>query len=120
MGLLTPGKALGSPPSAHAGGAEAAELQRLEARARLPKSASANFIRVIGFVVIGLSLLVLMGAGPFGLIGAVTGAVAGGFIIAAAGLQQSVFDVRTLLLRAADERENDRMNASEVESSQDA
>lgn len=96
------------------------EIQRLEARARLPKSSSANFIRVIGYIVIGVGIFALLLGGPFGLPALLAAGASGGFIIAAAALQQSVYDIRTMMLRAYDRQEDERNNSLPPEDDTDA
>jgi hypothetical protein len=52
-----------------------------------------------------LSVFALLAAGGYGVPALIFGVVSGGFILAAAALQQTVYDIRTLMLRKQDAAE---------------
>jgi hypothetical protein len=77
-----------------------AELKALEREAILPPSGSASFIQVVGVLAILGSVLGMTESVAGGLIGIILS----GFIIASGHLQQTLFDIRTLMLRDAARR----------------
>ena len=77
------------------------EVARLEARARLPRSTGAGLLKVVGLILILLSVLAFS-VSPLGLVGTVSGAIGGGLIWAAGAVLQIAFDLRTLKLREFD------------------
>ena len=82
------------------------EFRAMEMRARLLPSKSANFIQVVGILVLIFGVLAFFGSPSVG----VVGVVSGGFIIAAGHLQQTVYDIRTLMLRNRSEAEDRRIS----------
>ena len=66
-----------------------------EKAARLPRSGAANFMQIVGGLGVVVGILSMRESFLLGL----TVILSSGFIFAAAGLQQSVYDIRTMLLR---------------------
>ena len=96
MGLFKPTVRPDQPSSA-------SEIDRLKAKASLPKSSGAGLLQAAGILSVVISALVAM-TNPLGLLFAFGGAVSGGLIWSAGMVTQLMFDLRTLALRDADRR----------------
>jgi hypothetical protein len=94
MGLFGPGTGLGRPSYR-----QAPELERLGAIVGLPSSPYARLFKLLGILVLIGSAVPLLSGDSFGVMILIGGGISAGLIFAVAELQQTAFDIRTIMLR---------------------
>ncbi|MEM8725703.1 MAG: hypothetical protein AAGE86_09305 [Pseudomonadota bacterium] len=78
------------------------DFERQTKDAKFPRSSAASFMQVVGLLFIALGVIGVLTLQVFAGLGCI---LAGGFMICVAALQQTVFDIRTMLLRQVSDSE---------------